>query len=289
MADNELSHREYASGTPMTWCPGCGDFGVLYSLQTALNNLKIAHHNVLISSGIGCSSNLPHFINTYGFHGLHGRSLPVAQGAKLANPELTVIAAGGDGDGYGIGAGHFVHACRRNINFTYIVMNNQIYGLTTGQVSPTSELKMRTKTTPKGNIEYPVNPIATALASGATFVARGYAGHIDQLIFLVQEAIKHEGFALVDAISPCVTYNRDNTYTFFEKRAYDLQKEDHDTSNLQKAVLKAYEWKDRIPLGLFYQSKRPTYDSLDFGTQQGPLKDRCIPLENPEDLFEGYW
>ncbi len=285
---SELAHREYASDTLMTWCPGCGDYGVLYALQTALKTLKIPHHQVLISSGIGCSSNLPHFMNTYGFHGLHGRSLPFAAGAKLANPELTVISVGGDGDGYGIGAGHFVHACRRNLDLTYVVMNNQIYGLTTGQVSPTSELKMRTKTTPKGNIEAPINPLALALASSASFVARGYTGYIEQMIFIVEEAIKHKGFALVDIISPCVTYNRVNTYDFFAKRAYNLQEEGHDTSNLQQAVTKAYEWGERIPFGIFFQKERPTYDDLDFGTQHGPLKERVKPLEDPEALFVGY-
>ncbi|MFW9914716.1 MAG: thiamine pyrophosphate-dependent enzyme [Candidatus Thorarchaeota archaeon] len=288
MADSKLPHRDYASGTLMTWCPGCGDFGVLYAIQTALKSLKIDQKDVLVSSGIGCSSNLPHFMNTYGFHGIHGRSLPFAAGAKLGNRELTVIATGGDGDGYGIGVGHFVHACRRNIDFTYIIMNNQIYGLTTGQVSPTSEIKMRTKTTPKGNIESPINPLALALASGASFVARGYTGHIDQLIFLAEEAIKHKGFALLDVISPCVTYNRKNTYDFFAKRAYSLQKEGHATDNLEQAVTKAYEWGERIPLGLFYQKQRPTYDELDFGTQHGPLKDRAKPLENPDELFKGY-
>ncbi|MHA2501126.1 MAG: thiamine pyrophosphate-dependent enzyme, partial [Candidatus Hodarchaeales archaeon] len=181
MSEKEFPHLEYASQTQATWCPGCGDFSVVYALQTALKELEIPHHNVLISSGIGCSSNLPHFTNTYGFHGLHGRSLPFAAGAKLANPDLTVIATGGDGDGYGIGVGHLVHSCRRNIDLTYLVMNNSIYGLTTGQVSPTSEVGLRTKTTLKGNLEYPVNPIALALASGTPFVARGFSGNVDQL------------------------------------------------------------------------------------------------------------
>ncbi len=288
MTKKDLPHREYASKTKITWCPGCGDYGVLYALQTALGNLNIPHHKVMISSGIGCSSNLPHFINTYGFHGLHGRSLPFATGVKLANPELTVIATGGDGDGYGIGAGHFVHTCRRNINITYIVMNNQIYGLTTGQVSPTSLYGMRTKTTPTGNLENPVNPISVALAANATFVARGYTGSVDQLISLLQQALQHEGFALVDVISPCVTYNRDNTYTYFEKKIFDLQTENHDKKNLQQAISQALEWEERIPTGIFYQIEKPTYDGKDPGTKYGPLKDRCKPLEDPNALFEGY-
>lgn len=288
MSSQKLVHREYASGTKMTWCPGCGDYTLLYAIQTALVNLNISHKDVFISSGIGCSSQLPHFMNVYGFHGLHGRSLPVATGAKLANPELTVIAASGDGDGYGIGVGHLVHTCRRNINLTYTCMNNQIYGLTTGQASPTTELGMRTRSTPLGSDEIPLNPLSLALVTGATFVARGYSGNVDQLISMVQEGIKHEGFALIDVISPCVTFNRLNTYSFFEKRQYDLQQSGHDINDLQQAIMKAYEWEEKIPMGIFYQVNKPTYESQLVGTDLGPLKDRSTPLKVPEQLFEGY-
>ena len=177
--------KEYIGKVKPDWCPGCGDFAVLNALQRALAELDIAPHNVQVVSGIGCSSNLPGFINAYGFHGLHGRSLPVATGARLGNTDLVVIATGGDGDGYGIGAGHFIHTCRRNVNMTYIVMDNQVYGLTTGQASPTTEKGIRTKSTPEGTIEVALNPLAMALSCGATYVARGFSGdnlHLSQLM-----------------------------------------------------------------------------------------------------------
>ena len=176
------------------WCPGCGDFGVLNSLQRAVAGLGLQPHEILTVSGIGCSSNLPGYFNSYGMHTLHGRSLAVATGAKLANHELTVVVTGGDGDGYGIGGNHFTHTARRNIDLTYIVMNNQIYGLTTGQISPTSRDGMKTKSTPFGSVEMPVNPITSAIMNGATFVARGYSGDVRHLTDLMQKAIEHKGF-----------------------------------------------------------------------------------------------
>ena len=262
---------DYQGRVKPDWCPGCGDFGVLNGVQRALAELDIAPHNVLICSGIGCSSNFPGFINAYGFHGLHGRSLPVATGAKLANTDLTVIATGGDGDGYGIGVGHFVHTCRRNIDMTYIVMDNQVYGLTTGQASPTTEKDIRTKSTPNGVIEIALSPIALALTCGATYVARGFSGDNTQLAELVRGAIVHKGFALVDVFSPCVTYNKHNTYPWFRERVYKLEEEGHDTSNFSKAMEKAFEWGNRIPLGLFYKVDRPTYEDEEQALKNGPL------------------
>ncbi|MBI4323279.1 MAG: 2-oxoacid ferredoxin oxidoreductase, partial [Candidatus Omnitrophica bacterium] len=217
--------KEYQGPVKPDWCPGCGDYGVLNSLQRALAELDIAPHNVLMVSGIGCSSNLPGFLRAYGFHGLHGRSLPVATGARLANHELTVIATGGDGDGYGIGAGHFVHTCRRNFNMTYLVMDNQIYGLTTGQASPTTEKDIRTKSTPEGTIEIALSPVALALTCGATYVARGFSGENLQLANLIKGAIEHKGFALVDVFSPCVTYNKHITDPWVRVRVYKLEDE----------------------------------------------------------------
>ena len=252
--------KEFQGAVKPDWCPGCGDYGVLNALQRALAELDIPPHNVLVVSGIGCSSNLPGFIRSYGFHGLHGRSLPVATGAKLANHELTVIATGGDGDGYGIGVGHFVHTCRRNFDMTYIVMDNQIYGLTTGQASPTTEKDIRTKSTPEGVIEISLSPIALALTCGATYVARGFSGEAMQLANLIKGAIQHKGFALVDVFSPCVTYNKHNTYPWFKERVYKLEDEKHDASNFQAAMVKAFEWGNRIPIGLFYKVDRPTYE-----------------------------
>ena len=243
------------------WCPGCGDFGVLTSLQKACASLNFDPKDVLVVSGIGCSSNLPGFFGSYGMHTLHGRSVAVAQGAKFANPDLHVIMTGGDGDGYGIGIGHFIHAMRRNIDVTYIVMNNQVYGLTTGQCSPTTDLATKTKSTPEGSIEVPINPIQLALVSGATFVARGFSAAQDLLTETIVKAIQHKGFSLVDIFSPCVTYKKKNTYPWFRERVYSLQEERHDTSNMDVAMQKAREWDTRIAIGVFYEADAPTYES----------------------------
>ncbi len=261
--------KEYIGKVKPDWCPGCGDFAVLNALQRALAELDIAPHNALVVSGIGCSSNLPGFINTYGFHSLHGRSLPVASGAKLCNTDLTVIATGGDGDGYGIGAGHFIHTCRRNVNMTYIVMDNQIYGLTTGQASPTTEKDTRTKSTPEGSIEIALNPIALALTCGATYVARGFSGDNLHLAQMMKGAIEHRGFALVDIFSPCVTYNKQNTYPWFRERVYKLEDEKHDSSDYRLALEKSLEWGNRIPLGLFYKVDRSTYEDDELALRGG--------------------
>jgi 2-oxoglutarate ferredoxin oxidoreductase subunit beta len=276
----KLPVAEYKGPVEPDWCPGCGDFGVLRALQTGLGELGIHPKDVLVSSGIGCSSNLPGFIHAYGFHGLHGRALPVAQGAKLANPELTVIITGGDGDGYGIGAGHFLHAMRRNIDLTYIVMDNQIYGLTVGQASPTSMRGHKTKSTPWGNLEIPINPIALALVCGATFVARGFSGEAKQLGQIFQQAISHKGFALVDVFSPCVTYNKINTYAWFKERVYKLEDRRHDTSDFKLALETAWQWGNEIPIGLFYQVEQERYEDLDVGLKQGPLVKRKLGMSN---------
>jgi len=272
-----------------TWCPGCGDFAVLNATLKALQSLQIEPWNVLTVSGIGCSSNFPHFLSAYGFHGIHGRAIPVASGAKLANPSLTVIATGGDGDGFGIGCGHFVHAMRRNLDLTYVVMDNQIYGLTTGQASPTSEMGMKTKSTPEGVIEEPINPIALALASGATFVSRGFSGDVKGLTEIMVAAIQHKGFSLVDVLSPCVTYNKDNTYEWFRARVYRLDKEGHDPADIRKAWDRAVEWpafdssKERIPTGIFYRKEgKPSYEDLEPALKAGPLTKQ--PLGLPADL-----
>jgi 2-oxoglutarate ferredoxin oxidoreductase subunit beta len=242
------------------WCPGCGNFPIWHSLKRAIVELNVEPHNVAIFSGIGCSSKMPHWINTYGFHGIHGRPLPIATGARLANNNLTVIAVGGDGDGYGIGIGHFIHAMRRNLNITYIVTDNQVYGLTTGQTSPTSDKGYATKSTPTGVIEIPINPIALAITSGATYISRGFSKEMKHLTKLIADGVRHEGFALVDVLQPCVTFNRKNTYEWFSKRVYKLEETDHDTTNKQAAFLKSLEWDNRIPIGLFYREARPTYE-----------------------------
>jgi len=287
----EFELQTYKSEVKPTWCPGCGDYAVLNALQRAIHALQLEPWNVLIVSGIGCSSNLPHFLSTYGFHAIHGRAVAVAEGAKLANPELHVIVTGGDGDGYGIGLGHFIHAMRRNIDLTYIVMNNQIYGLTTGQASPTSEMGMKTKSTPlAGVIENPIDPIALALSAGATYVARAFSGDVKRMAELVQKGIEHRGFSLIDCLSPCVTYNKVNTYDFFRQRVYDLNKEGHDPTDLHAAFDKALEWpvmqRDRIPLGLFYRNDNvPTYEDLEPALKKGPPVRQPLGIEDPDKLL----
>ncbi len=271
-----------------TWCPGCGDFGVIAGIELALKRLKIPPHNVAIVSGIGCSSNLPHFLNAYGFHGIHGRTLPVAEGIRWANHDLTVIVTGGDGDGFGIGAGHFVHAMRRNVNLTYVTMDNEIYGLTTGQASPTSMMGQRTKSTPTGVIEHPINPIALALASGATYVARGFSGDVKHLTDLVAGGVQHAGFALVDVFSPCVTYNKLNTFDWFRQRVYKLESAGHDPSSLEQAFVRSQEWGDKIPIGLFYKTDRPTYESLEEVLQAGPLVKQTAGLKGKESVLDEF-
>ena len=274
MAAIPVTIKDYKVDTFPTWCPGCGDFSVLAGVTKALATSGKQPHEVAVVSGIGCSSNLPHFLKAYGMHTLHGRSLPVATGIKLANPELTVVVTGGDGDGYGIGAGHFVHAMRRNLDITYVVMNNEIYGLTTGQTSPTSLVGHKTKSTPFGNIEMPLNPLGVALMAGATFVARGFSGDAKTLANMVQQGIEHKGFALIDVQSPCVTYNKLNTYDWFRERVYNLQESGHDKSDFGAAVQRAVEWptlepEGKVPIGIFYQTQRPTYEESETTYEKG--------------------
>ena len=286
-----LTKDTYKGKIHPDWCPGCGDFSVLSALQTALFELGLKPHQVLVVSGIGCSSNLPGFINAYGMHTLHGRSLAVATGAKLGNHELKVICTGGDGDGYGIGGNHFVHTMRRNVDLTYIVMDNQIYGLTTGQVSPTSVKGMKTKTTPHGSVENPINPIPMAIVGGATYVARAFSGKQKHLVEILKGAIQHRGFALVDVLSPCVTYNKDNTYQWFNPRVKILEDQGHDPANFNKAIERGYQWGDEIPIGLFW--KRTDLPSLEeqepvLQDGQGPLafRELGIPKEQADAMIK---
>ena len=262
--------KDFQGDVRPDWCAGCGDYGVLSSLQNAYAKLGKGNHEHLTVSGIGCSSNLPGYIQTYGMHTLHGRSLAVATGAKLANHEMNVVVTGGDGDGYGIGGNHFIHTMRKNIDLLYIVMDNQIYGLTIGQASPTSLMDMKTKSTPFGNIEAPLNPIAMAIVTGATYVARGFSGNPRQLADLMYNGMQHRGFALIDVFSPCVTFNRDNTTAFFKQRVQEL--EGHDPSNKAAALEQAIKWGDEIPIGLFYQdTSRPALDEMEPVLENGPM------------------
>lgn len=278
-----LKPRDFKGMVDPDWCPGCGDFGVLNSLQRACAELGKKPHELLVVSGIGCSSNLPGYFNAYGMHTLHGRSLAVATGAKLANHDLTVVVTGGDGDGYGIGGNHFTHTARRNVDLTYIVMNNQIYGLTTGQVSPTSSEGMRTKSTPFGSVEMPVNPITASIMNGASFVARGFSGDPKHLADLMKQAMQHRGFALIDVFSPCVTFNHDNDYAFFRPRVTKLEDEGHDTSDWRSACEKAMMWGETIYIGLFFQTSRPTLEDHETVLKQGgPLAYRPLGLSEAQ-------
>lgn len=279
-----LTKESYKGKIHPDWCPGCGDFSVLAALQAALHQLELAPYQTMVISGIGCSSNLPGFINTYGMHTLHGRSLAVATGAKLGNHELKVIAVGGDGDGYGIGGNHFVHTMRRNIDLTYIVMDNQIYGLTTGQVSPTSVKGMKTKSTPHGSVENPINPLPMAIVGGATYVARGFSGKQKHLIELIKGAIMHPGFALVDVFSPCVTYNKDNTYQWFNPRVKMLEDLDHDPTDFHSAIDRGYQWGDEIPIGVFWRrTDLPTLEQLEPVLEKGgPMALRPLGLSKEQ-------
>ena len=267
------------------WCPGCGDFSVLSALQTALFELGLKPHQVMVISGIGCSSNLPGFINTYGMHTLHGRSLAVGTGVKLGNHDLKVICVGGDGDGYGIGGNHFMHTMRRNIDLTYIVMDNQIYGLTTGQTSPTSVKGMKTKSTPHGNVENALNPIPLAMVGGATYVARGFSGKQKHLVEILKGAITHKGFSLVDVFSPCVTYNKDNTYQWFNPRVKILEEQGYDPTDFHKALDKGYQWGDEIPIGLIWKrTDLPSLEELEpvLSDGQGPLAFRKLGISDEQ-------
>jgi 2-oxoglutarate ferredoxin oxidoreductase subunit beta len=278
-----IKASDYRSDVHNDWCAGCGNFGILSALQMALAELQLQPHQVAIFSGIGCSGKTPHFVNANGVHTLHGRAVPFATGAKLANPQLEVIITGGDGDGLGIGIGHFVSAGRRNIDMTYMIHDNGVYGLTKGQASPTLQLGLQTKALPFPNMTGAINPIALALTAGYTFVSRGYSYDVRHLKELMKKAITHKGLALVDILQPCPTYNDINTkewysgedrpdpktgkpvprYYVLEEAGYDpvVHTPEEDVKKIDQAIAKSREWGDRIPVGVFYQNElMPTYE-----------------------------
>lgn len=259
------------------WCPGCGDFGVLAATYRAFAGLDLDPDRTVIVSGIGCSSRFPGFVTTYGFHGIHGRALPTALGVKLANPELEVIAVGGDGDGFAIGGGHFPHAARRNVNITYVVMDNQTYGLTKGQVSPTSPHAQRSPSTPQGNVEQPMNLMATAIAAGCAFVARGASFKAKELTELIVEGIRHPGFSFIDAFSPCTAFN--NTTQEWKEEVHSLP-EDHDPYDQAAAFAAALA--DAWSLGIFYRSEKPTIDD-----QVRAMQEAAEPA-TVDELLDGF-
>jgi 2-oxoglutarate/2-oxoacid ferredoxin oxidoreductase subunit beta len=272
------SMAELGNKNTVQWCPGCGDFGILMALKQAISSLNLNPKDVVVASGIGCSSKLPHYIKTYGLESIHGRGLAAATGVQLANPRLTVIAVGGDGDGYGIGLNHFIQTVRRNVRMVYITHDNMVYGLTKGQTAPTSLKGTKTSSTPHGSIEPPINPLALALAASGTFVARGFSGDLAHLTNLIKMGLQHKGFALIDVFQPCISFNHEQTFEFFKEKVYDLQKQNWDTSNYYEAFKKAWEWGDKIPMGLFYKTERPTYsDEL---PQDKELPVALQPIDN---------
>jgi 2-oxoglutarate ferredoxin oxidoreductase subunit beta len=255
MADKD----RFKSSDPIAWCPGCGNFGILNAWKEAFTQLELSPEQILIVSGIGQAAKLPHYLLCNTFNGLHGRTLPVAAGAAIVNPDLVVIAVGGDGDGYAEGGNHFVHAMRRNVDMTYAVHDNQIYGLTKGQASPTTEEEMVTGTTPGGNPLKPERPLALAVAADCSFVARGFAGDKDHLVGLMKKAVGSKGFSLLEILQPCVSFNGINTFDWYRERVYDLGEEGHDPADRAAAFEKALEWGEKIPVGVIYTSERDTH------------------------------
>ena len=279
--------NDYAGLQP-AWCPGCGNFGILSALRMALVDLGIPPHKLLVVSGIGQAGKLPHYMKCNTFNSLHGRPVPVAVGAKIANRELVVIAVGGDGDGYGEGGNHWIHSMRRNHDITYMVHNNQVYALTRGQASPTSGAGFVSKTTPEG-APAPINPLALAVASNTSFIARGFAGDVEHLAGLIKLAVSHKGFSFLDILQPCVTFNHVNTYEWFKKRVYKLDADkNYDPSNKLAAFEKAQEWDERIPLGIIYRKQRPTYEDSILALADLPLVKQSIEPARVEKMMADF-
>ena len=280
--------KDFNTDEKSTWCPGCGDFGIVVGLKRALTELGIGPHQVMFTSGIGCGSKLPHYIWANEFNSLHGRPVPVATGIRLAAPnKFTVISVSGDGDSYGIGVGHLIHTARRNVNMVQVVENNQVYALTKGQYSPTSQPGLVTTTSPEGSIEAALNGLGTAIMAGASFVARGFSGDPRGMADVLARAIEHPGYALVEILQDCVIYNRVNSTKWYRERIYNLQEEDHDTSDMRSAIDRSMEWGDRIPTGILFQNTdRPTYEEQVPAIKAfGGAVDRDLAGEfSPEDL-----
>jgi 2-oxoglutarate ferredoxin oxidoreductase subunit beta len=273
-----VTMTDYAGSQP-AWCPGCGNFGILNALKKALVELGLEPHKVLMVSGIGQAGKLPHYTRANVLNVLHGRALPAAAGAKIANPELVVIAIGGDGDGYGEGGNHFLHSVRRNHDITYLVHDNQVYALTKGQASPTSDQGFVTKTTPRG-APAPLNSLAVAIAAGGTFVARGFSGDVEHLAGLIKSGIQHRGFALIDILQPCVSFNHQNTHAWYKERVYKLEEAAYKPGDRSAAMEKALEWGERIPIGVIYRQERPAFeDELKVLRKGPPVRQAIDPMQ----------
>ncbi len=283
-----LSVQDYASPLEIQWCPGCGNFGILRAVKKALVNVGLEPHKVLFVSGIGQAGKFPHYLKCNHLNELHGRALPAALAAKIVNPELTVIAVGGDGDGYGEGGNHWLGAMQRNVRVTYLVHDNQVYGLTKGQAAPTSDRGFVTKTTPDGAVD-PVNPIAVAIAANASFVARSYAADTEHLSKMLELAIQHPGFALIDIFQPCVTYNHVNTYEFYQKHLYKLEDDkNYDPSDRVAAFKKALEVGEKLPIGLFYRVERAVFEENLAAAKGTPLVKQKLDPQSVAPLLEEF-
>jgi len=278
--------KDYGEYTT-AWCPGCGNFSILKAIKQALVASELAPHQVLFVSGIGQAAKAPHYMNVNLFDGLHGRSLPVATGAKLANPDLKVIVESGDGCNYGEGGNHFLAAIRRNIDVTLLVHNNQVYGLTKGQASPTSETGFVTKAQPQGVAQAPFNPVAVAVAMRAGLVARAFSGNIDHLVQMIRQAMDHPGFALVDILQPCVSFNKVNTFSWYKSRCQELPA-GYDPANWEEAMKKAEEWGETIPLGILYRNERPSFQDSFAALKAGPLVGRELDPKALADIMKHY-
>lgn len=278
---------EYKLNDP-SWCPGCGNYMIRTALKQALEELKMEPHDVVISSGIGQAAKMPHYIDINGFNGLHGRALPPAVGIKLANKDLNVIVESGDGDTYGEGGNHFIHTIRRNIDIAHFVHDNQIYGLTKGQASPTTAMDQTTTLQLDGVKNEQLQPLALALTMGAGFVARGFSGDIPHLVKIMKAAIKYDGYALVDILQPCVVWNKVNTFAWYNERVYHVP-EDYDSTNKDEAFEKAREFGDKIPIGILYNVERETYgDKFDQVKNGSGLVDRKLDPMDAEKLLEQF-
>ncbi len=278
-----VTFKDFRNTVKPNWCPGCGDFSVQAAIQRAAANLNIEPHNLAVVSGIGCSGRVAGYINSYGLHGIHGRALPIAQGLKMANRDLNVIASGGDGDGFAIGMGHTIHSIRRNIDITYIVMDNQIYGLTKGQTSPRSAAGFVTKSTPGGAIEPSLKPLEVALSSGATFVAQSFSTDLKELTAIIEEGMKHKGFSFINVFSPCVTYNKVNTYDWFKEHLTKLSSiEGYDATNRSEAMKTVIEYEGLLT-GIIYQNDdEPSYQEKVVGYHKEPLNKADIMIKEEE-------
>lgn len=270
------------------WCPGCGDHAILDALKETLIALGKKPHEILIVGGIGQAAKTPQYLNTNGFSGLHGRALPPAAAAKIVNKNMTVIIDTGDGDSYGEGGNHFIHNIRRNVDITHFVHDNQIYGLTKGQASPTSDVGHVTEVQPYGSNNTPMNPMLLAISLGAGFVARAFSGDKEHLKHIMEEAINYKGYALVDILQPCVSFNKINTFQWYNKRVYKLE-EGYDPTNKLKAIEKSMEWNDKIPLGILYKEiKSDFHDKIDFLRDGEPLINKEIDLNKISEFMEDF-